>query len=518
VILDFDRDAPPSDCDIAVVGAGAVGIPLAIALMRRGKRVLLIEGGGRSLEKTSQDLMHGIASGHAMDGLHNGRFRMLGGTSNFWGGQLARFQDVVFAERPWLDSPGWPFGRDTLQPHYDAAMRMLGMAACPSDDAVWKALDVMPPAAGSAIELYLTRWLKNPNLTHVFRRELEGEEVQVLVHANVIGFVADVSGTGVSALQLRSVSGRQARVAAQQVVLANGTIEIARLLMLPFADGRPTPWNANAWLGRGFCDHVDATAGTLKLRDKQRFHDMFDNMFVSGFKFNPKLRLTAQAQTAIGGVDTAGYFVFHSALREHIENFKILVRALLNGRVSRDLWKLPVHVLSLAGVIFPMVIRYLRSNRMFNPADAGISFVLTSEQWPNRDSRISLANERDALDLPKVKVAWALDGREVATLRQFAIQVREWLAASGLADLEIDSDLLAGNSAFLAKVHDANHQMGGARMGRTEADGVVDPHLKVFGSHNLHVAGAAVFPSTGYANPTLTAIALGLRLAARLAN
>jgi choline dehydrogenase-like flavoprotein len=52
-----------------------------------------------------------------------------------------------------------------------------------------------------------------------------------------------------------------------------------------------------------------------------------------------------------------------------------------------------------------------------------------------------------------------------------------------------------------------------ARMANTPADGVVDRELKVFGVRNLYVAGAAVYPTTGFANPTFTAIALGLRLA-----
>jgi choline dehydrogenase-like flavoprotein len=52
-----------------------------------------------------------------------------------------------------------------------------------------------------------------------------------------------------------------------------------------------------------------------------------------------------------------------------------------------------------------------------------------------------------------------------------------------------------------------------ARMANTPAEGVVDRELKVFGTRNLYVAGAAVYPTTGFANPTFTAIALGLRLA-----
>jgi choline dehydrogenase-like flavoprotein len=53
-------------------------------------------------------------------------------------------------------------------------------------------------------------------------------------------------------------------------------------------------------------------------------------------------------------------------------------------------------------------------------------------------------------------------------------------------------------------------------MGHHEQDGVVDSELRVFGTQNLYVAGAAVFRTSSYANPTFTAMALTARLADRL--
>ena len=54
-------------------------------------------------------------------------------------------------------------------------------------------------------------------------------------------------------------------------------------------------------------------------------------------------------------------------------------------------------------------------------------------------------------------------------------------------------------------------------MAASAEEGVVDHNLRVFGSENLYVAGAAVYPSTGFGNPTYTAMALGLRLCDHLA-
>ena len=46
-------------------------------------------------------------------------------------------------------------------------------------------------------------------------------------------------------------------------------------------------------------------------------------------------------------------------------------------------------------------------------------------------------------------------------------------------------------------------------MSSAEADGVVDPHGAVHGIDGLHVVGRTpVFPTSGYANPTLTIVAL----------
>ena len=63
---------------------------------------------------------------------------------------------------------------------------------------------------------------------------------------------------------------------------------------------------------------------------------------------------------------------------------------------------------------------------------------------------------------------------------------------------------------------DASHHMGTTRMAESPRTGVVDRNCRVFGVRNLYIAGSAVFPSAGHANPTLTIVALTLRLADHL--
>ena len=90
-ILDLEKSETPVSysCETVIIGAGAVGITMAVELSRRGQNVILLEAGGMSLEMQSQAIFHNaVSSGFKHDGIHSGRFRLLGGTTNFWGGQL----------------------------------------------------------------------------------------------------------------------------------------------------------------------------------------------------------------------------------------------------------------------------------------------------------------------------------------------------------------------------------------------------------------------------------------------
>ena len=519
-MLDLEHPATPTvhRCDVAIVGGGAVGIAMAVELSRRGCDVMLLEAGGASLEAQSQALLANARStGFKLGGLQAGRFRLLGGTTNFWGGQLVPFDPLVFGDRAWLGLERWPLGHATLQPFYGRAMGLLGMDGGEADDgAVWHRAKTAVPDFGEELALFLTRWTRTPNFARQFKADLASPGLRTLIHANVTGLEPDVSGRRIARVHARTLAGRTATITAQHTVLACGTVEIARLLMLPYADGAATPWADNPWLGRGYMDHLDSTAAEVFPTDPAAFHDLFENLFFDGFKYNPKLKLTEQAQTERCLVGVAGSFLFRTSYQDTLETMKMFLRSIRDGQLPPGLWQLPGHALTLSKVALPLVLRFLRSNRTFHPAGSAIALRVTVEQIPQRESRIQLRPQRDALDLPMVDVHWAVDGREIETVAYFAERVRDGLQAAGLARVALDPLLAARDPAFLQTATDTYHQMGGARMGTGPADGVVDTDLAVCGVDDLFVAGAAVFPSGGFANCTLTAIALGLRLCDRL--
>ena len=62
------------------------------------------------------------------------------------------------------------------------------------------------------------------------------------------------------------------------------------------------------------------------------------------------------------------------------------------------------------------------------------------------------------------------------------------------------------------------HHMGTTRMDQDPKQGVVDANCKLHGIASLFVAGPAVYPTGGAVNPTLTLVAMALRLSDHLKN
>jgi choline dehydrogenase-like flavoprotein len=515
-IIDLERMDLPAEfsCDVAIIGAGAVGIAMAAELARKGHDVILIEAGGANLETRSQNIFNNArSSGFKLEGLHSGRFRLLGGTTKFWGGQLVPFDPIVFEDRPWARCDGWPFGRATLDPYYDRAMTLLKMdGAEATDAAVWARAGTSPPDLQDELELFLTRWIKTPNFAKHFQADLLSPKIKTLLHANVCGFELNASGRRIERVHMRRFDGSRASVSARYTVLACGTIEISRLLLLPDVTGRKTPWSDNPWLGRAYIDHLDTTAGDVIPKNRKVFSNLFENMFFDGYKYNPKIKLTEEAQREHQLLGVAGAMIFRTSYEENAQNLKLFIKSILSGKLEPGFWQMPMHAIALWKVAIPLAYRYFRSNRTFHPSSAAVFLRVTSEQIPLRESRITLRPERDALDMPMVDVKWAVDGAELETIAAFAERVRDALHKADLAEVRLDPALVARDPAYLAKAEDTYHQMGGARMGATAQDGVVDANLRVHGVEGLYVAGAAVMPSSGFPNCTLTAIALGIRL------
>jgi choline dehydrogenase-like flavoprotein len=149
-----------------------------------------------------------------------------------------------------------------------------------------------------------------------------------------------------------------------------------------------------------------------------------------------------------------------------------------------------------------------------SPAERAVFLVALCEQAPNEHSRVRLGDDTDALGVPRVQLEWRLGAQDKRSARLAGELLARALGAAGLGRLQL---LLSDDDhVWPEELSGGRHHMGTTRMHQDPKQGVVDADCRVHGLENLHVAGSSVFPTAGAAPPTLTAVALALRLADHL--
>ena len=515
MIRDLLRDTPQptpaglTTSDVCIVGAGAAGIVLAVELIRQGRTVTLLEGGGADIEDDSQEPFASEVTGRPHRGIHEGRFRAKGGTTTRWGGQILEFQPIDFAARAWVPASGWPFDHAELESFYERALKLEGLdPVLRADAAVWAAVDEAQPVF-EGLDPYFSRWCPEPNFARVHGALLASESgPQVWLHANVVELEMD--GERAAGVRCRTLTGREAIFRAERYVFCLGAIESSRFFLQPRAGS--LPWNRSGLLGRHFQDHVDANVAAVVPRDLRRFHALFDNVFLRGLKYHPKLRLSAHEQTRRRTLNIAATMHFESPADQALAANKATAKHLLRGRLGElkasDLASLLGNLPTLARQSY----RYAFEHRAYNPADAAMRLFVYCEQSPDGASSITLAETRDRLGMLRTRLDWRVADAEVATIRNYVEVARAALAHVA----EIVPEPTLGQPEFRARCGDSNHHMGGMRMAASETAGVVDTDLRLHGTRNVYIGSAAVFPTSGNSNPTHTLLALMVRLADHL--
>lgn len=511
--LDSQLQADVLTCDSLIIGAGAVGLFLADLLQSSGQSAIVLETGGISHEESSSELNEVVNVGRPHDGAHHGRARVLGGTTTLWGGQLTKFSPIDLLRRDGVTDDNWPINYEQLDHYYKLTAKKFGLdVGLVQDSEVWKRANGKFSLKSAALEVFYTRWLTEPNLYRYFARTTSSKDIRIFYHAHVLGFQYSSDEKSITSVTVVSGRGLTHKVNARRVFLASGTIEISRIL-LHAAQAADCPWRNNPHLGKGFQDHLDVIVGKVNISHKAKFNDFFENLVINGRKYQPKLK-TIEADVLKDSMPyIACSMLYRSSLSEHLGYFKTLLKSLRNGTVSVSPFEIPSRLLSTAKIWLPLIKRYLQANRIHSAADLGVFINLHCEQKPLSSSTIELDTVRtDRYGIPLAKINWQIDEDiQMLAIRNFCQRLEEFFATEDLGSIEFDPKIWLDGTAFLKLARDSYHQCGGARMSDDPVDGVVDGYGKVHGTSNLWVLGAASFPSSSFANPTFTALALTQR-------
>lgn len=527
--------------DLCIVGGGAAGLTMAHALKDSGLSILLLEAGEERATKASQKNYEGeLADPRSHPWLHHFRVRAAGGSSRIWGGRCIPFDPIDFEARDWVAGPGWPFQIETLTPYYVAAQAAAEAGAFDYDPA-----SVLPGAQSefvrgldsALIETRLERFSRPTNFWTRFGADLaKAKNVRILMNAPVQEIHLTADGAAVDHLEVRRPDGTTAPIRAKRYVLAMGGLESVRLMM---TSNRVKPdglGGDHGQLGRFYMSHLAAAVGEIRFADPTRvaFDYALDD---EGIYVRRRLALTAKAQRDLQGLNvifrthlpdpadpshgdpvlSAMFLVKNFVLYEYSRKFRE------GGLSSAGYLQHLGNVLRQPGRLARFANTWIRKRILADRKLPSVvlgsktgAYVLEfhAEQAPHADSRLTLSDEQDAFGVPKLKADWRMTDQDVdSLLKAYALLAGE-LERTGVGVLAYDPAVVAAKAR--AEGAYGGHHIGAARMSRDPRDGVVDPDCRVHGVHNLFLASSAVFPTSSQANPTLTILALSLRLAEHL--
>ncbi|HTF20497.1 MAG TPA: FAD-dependent oxidoreductase [Chryseolinea sp.] len=495
---------------IVIVGGGTMGLFLAHELMQRGKTIILIEAGNQQSQSFGDDEY--ASRGFRHTGIAIGRAKGIGGTTNLWGGQLAEFLPVDVESRGNYDQPPWIVSWPELKQYYKQTYAKLGFEGQTVDYA-----EAIKPISGKSLELFYTHWLRQPNFKNHFYNALH-ESSLVTIYENTIASNLIFSGDRCTSIELLSDGKTEELRGFDKIVLASGTFEICRLLLVS-ARQKNCPFSDNQFIGKYFQDHPVLRVGSIQNASKP-FFSKFSNVIRKGSKLQPKLRInsTTQDHTYLG---VSGFFSFTSDVTQHLDNFKQFAKAVLGRSQKQTTLKDKVmmffKVAKTLPQIMPLIFRYIKDNQIFIPFNSKITLSIQAQQISVKDSAISISQtELDKSGRPKVELNWKLDGRELKPIREFALAVKAYLEENNLGKLVLEDWLTRDSNDWLEHVGDNYHQAGGLIMSASKNQGVLDVNLRMHETANVFACGPCVLPTSSYANTGLTSLALTYRLADHL--
>jgi choline dehydrogenase-like flavoprotein len=514
------------DADLCIIGGGAAGITIARELAGTNLKVVLLESGGTAADAETTSLYEGqyladpfinvlIVQPIPLDAV---RLRYLGGTTGHWAGYCRPVDPIAFEDRPWIPASGWPISREQLDPFYERAAEVILLPSASGELGAWEEQDLGPPLLDDGVIDTRIIQINFPMLFgSVYRPDLEAaDNVQVVLHANVTRVGASQPNADhIEQVDVQTLDGRSFNVRSRAYVVASGGIESARLLLASNDVNPAGVGNENDLVGRNFCEHLVLPGGFALLTPSAEDLRLYEQAVVPGPDESREI-LARGALVLSGDAQREGQLLDWEA-------------QIVPGTYAAGSPGQPQGV--RAADVDPLV------QQVDGAAPASITYVqVTGEQIPRPENQVVLSDALDALGQRRADLRWTVAPEERASLVSGLDLLGRQLAAAGLGRLQYVPGGIGYNpdppedaeqtAVFLIDpaaedpesfpVGVGFHHMGTLRMATDPAQGVVDADAKVHTVDNLWVAGSSVFPVTGANTPTMTIVALALRLADHL--
>jgi choline dehydrogenase-like flavoprotein len=530
--------------DVCIVGAGPAGIALALDLADRGISVLLLEAGHIDLDTKTQSLYEGeVADVRMHSPPDKFRQRRLGGSSAIWGGRCMPMDPIDFESRDYVPHSGWPISYEDLLPYYPAANALAeaGRFSYEADDALGALAAPMIRGFNSTHvrTTGLERFSCPTNFGKRYQKRLQlSPKIKVLTGANCVGLKLHSDGQSIQAVEFTTLQGIRFSVMSRITVLASGGLETVRLLLASNDVSPGGVGNAHDVVGRYYMCHIAGNVGQLSLNGPPSQIQHNYEISPEGIYCRRRISIAAGEQRRRGLANSVARLHFPRITDPSHHNGVLsglfLTRKLISyeygkrlndgtppsiGTYARHMLNVVADPLdtsaflshwvmkrTLADRKFPSVILRNRTNRF--------SLELHGEQAPLATSRVTLSSQVDVLGMPKLRVDWRYSQSDIESLGGTLDLIAQEVELAGVGRFEYQRETLEEDLTRFGAY--GGHHIGTTRMGNDERTSVVNRDCQMHSVHNLYIAGSSVFPTSGQANPTLTLLALALRLGDKL--
>ena len=530
-----------SGYDCVVVGAGPVGLALAMAAAEEGSRVLLVDAG--NLRSGKRDIPRDASfRTEITDPLRHADAslttrRGVGGTSWLWGGRCVTLEPIDFEPRDYVPRSDWPIRLDDVTPWLEQAARYIdcGSAVFRSSRPDWDGLSEITMSN-------LERWARQPKLAR-------GLGARVLAHPRVTAMLdsrlvdLEMADDGSIAGLVVERGGERTTLHGDAYVLAMGGLEVTRVLLDVQSRHPHLFGGVDGPLGRYYMGHATGSIADIVLTDAAQAADLDFERDEHDTYIRRRFTLTPEAQRRHRVLNTS-FYLDNPPFYEHTHRHPTLSAVFLGiaiapiGRillaegirlrhVGPRPYRVGAHVRNIlrrpwqaaVDVIDILLRRYASPVRkpgfILHNAGGRYSLHYHAEQLPNPDSRVVRTVGDDGTPVLRVDYRY-LEGDVDSLLRCHELLDAE-LQAAGLGRLEYRASDDDGVRALAwEQATDGFHSIGTTRMSARPDEGVADGDCRVHGVANLYIASTSLLPTSAEANPTFFAAALAVRLAHHL--
>ena len=517
-------DGETINADVCIIGAGAAGISLALELAKARLNVCLLESGGAEFDAQVQDLYAGPNADSRYYDLDVARLRFLGGTTNHWTGWCRPFRADDFEARSWIPHSGWPITNDDIEPYLQKTHEILDLGPVDFTPSFWQSELVQREAFNKSDFIFSGQRL----VTHIYQNSLptrfkdkyfsaltNSEYIALYTNASIVEIETNEVGSAITRLQGAHFNGKKFFAQGKAYIVAAGGIENARLLLASGNSRLGGLGNAHGHVGRFFMVHLHVQkAAEIIVPESDLeagyYFPKIDQKQTRLTRAIPALAMDLLQEERLLGVEFA---LTPVTVSPGLDSLNALSNSTDN--LGEHIWNITRDF----GNVVDAVYKRMR-NTSTGPGDfgdlVGMDVRAILEQAPNPDSRVVLAEEKDALGMRRIQLDWQLTSLEKRSLRRGLEILGMEIGRLGIGRLKTTVDVTENSNVWPDITGVGFHHIGTTRMSKEPEDGVVDRNCRVHGTENLYVAGSSVFVTAGTNTPTYSIVAFALRLAEHL--